>query len=82
MAAGCDSHHSREVNGRVTLGRRHHLVHRAGSEGLPAVAAALEALPSEAAATRSRVSPPSPPVPGSGARAQCSMKGLTRMIAL
>ena len=44
MAAGCDSHHSREVNGRVTLGRRHHLVHRAGSEGLPAVAAVIEAI--------------------------------------
>ncbi|MGO4129972.1 hypothetical protein AB4028_07760 [Janibacter sp. RAF20_2_2] len=32
------------MNGRVTLGRRHHLVHRAGSEGLPAVAAVIEAI--------------------------------------
>ena len=44
MAPGCDGHHSREVNGRVTLGRRHHLVHRAGSEGLPAVAVVIEAI--------------------------------------
>lgn len=44
MAPGCDGHHTREVNGRVTPGRRHHLLHRAGSEGLPAVAVVIEAI--------------------------------------